>query len=121
MAITIPAAMLVERERQVGAEGYDTAHDDGHCDGELFAVATLYWQLATGVTLPMHEVLGERIPVGFPWDPEWWKPKNPRRDLERAGALCLAEIERLKRCGRPYAHVEDKLALMVQAYEGLTA
>ncbi|ECW2960719.1 hypothetical protein F3X75_02065 [Salmonella enterica subsp. enterica] len=25
---------------------------------------------------------------------EWWKPSSPRRDLVKAGALILAEIER---------------------------
>jgi hypothetical protein len=28
---------------------------------------------------------------------EWWKPTNRRRDLVKAGALILAEIERLDR------------------------
>lgn len=33
----------------------------------------------------------------WPWSREWWKPKNPRRDLVKAGALIVAEIERLDR------------------------
>jgi hypothetical protein len=33
----------------------------------------------------------------WPWDRKWWKPKDRRRDLVRAGALILAEIERLDR------------------------
>jgi hypothetical protein len=33
----------------------------------------------------------------WPWSKDWWKPKTPRRDLVRAGALSLAEIERLDR------------------------
>ena len=32
-----------------------------------------------------------------PGNLRYQKPKTPQRDLERAGALCLAEIERLKR------------------------
>lgn len=31
------------------------------------------------------------------WDRSWWKPTNRRRDLVKAGALILAEIERLDR------------------------
>ncbi|HCE9784511.1 TPA: hypothetical protein NH348_003290 [Pseudomonas aeruginosa] len=33
----------------------------------------------------------------WPWDEEWWKPKSARENLVRAGALVLAEIERLDR------------------------
>lgn len=43
-------------------------------------------------------VLKGQWPVcGKPWDEKWWKPKNPRRDLVKAGALILAEIERIDR------------------------
>jgi hypothetical protein len=31
------------------------------------------------------------------WAEHWFKPKDPRRDLVRAAALCIAEIERLDR------------------------
>jgi hypothetical protein len=31
------------------------------------------------------------------WSISWLKPTNPRRDLVKAGALILAEIERLDR------------------------
>lgn len=37
------------------------------------------------------------VPPTWPWGAEWWKPKEPRRDLVRAGALIIAEIERLDR------------------------
>jgi hypothetical protein len=33
----------------------------------------------------------------WPWSREWWQPKDRRRDLVRAGALIVAEIERLDR------------------------
>jgi len=33
----------------------------------------------------------------WPWAEKWWKPKNERRDLVKAAALILAEIERLDR------------------------
>lgn len=33
----------------------------------------------------------------WPWQRKWWKPKDPRRDLVRAGALIIAEIERIDR------------------------
>jgi hypothetical protein len=33
----------------------------------------------------------------WPWDRKWWKPTDRRRDLVKAAALILAEIERLDR------------------------
>jgi hypothetical protein len=39
----------------------------------------------------------DTAPDGWPWAPELWKPANARRDLVKAGALILAEIERLDR------------------------
>jgi hypothetical protein len=33
----------------------------------------------------------------WPWDASWWKPASNRRNLVKAGALILAEIERLDR------------------------
>ena len=33
-------------------------------------------------------------PPHWPWALNWWKPKDRRRDLIRAGALIVAELER---------------------------
>lgn len=125
----VPAAILAERERQIGEEGFDAAHDASHDDGELLAVARMYYQLAIGGVLPMRTGWspadsrdpGPRVPVGWPWADHWWKPRTARRNLERGGALCLAEIDRLRRGGRPAAHVEEQLGLIVSAYNGLVA
>jgi len=74
--------VLVERERQKAAEGWTPEHDDEHANGSIALAAAAY---ASG-----YEWI-------WPWDGTWWKPKSPRRDLVRAGALILAEIERLDR------------------------
>jgi hypothetical protein len=37
------------------------------------------------------------MPEMWPWSREWWKPRNSRRDLVRAAALIVAEIERVDR------------------------
>jgi hypothetical protein len=37
------------------------------------------------------------MPGIWPWSPDWWKPRDARRNLERAAALIIAEIERLDR------------------------
>lgn len=81
--------IAAERERQQKQEGYSTAHDDEHAEGELAQAAACY-------------AIGRRIPIGlnrtlWPWSEADFKPKNRRADLIRAGALIVAEIERLDR------------------------
>ncbi len=84
--------IAAERRRQIQEEGWTTDHDDQHIRGEMATVAALY------AMPPRHSVnLLEYI---FPasWDRyAWWKPKTRRRDLIRAGALIVAEIERMDR------------------------
>ncbi|MNC99215.1 hypothetical protein D3C83_174210 [compost metagenome] len=44
------------------------------------------------------ELMGEgTLEMSWPWEGCWWKPTGRRRDLVKAGALILAEIERLDR------------------------
>lgn len=117
----IPQSFLAERQRQVSEEGWSSEHDDHHGNGELLLVAGMYYRRAIGQTMPMRKARPisdptSTVPIGWPWDARWWKPKTPARDLERAGALCLAEIDRLKRKDRPVAHVEETLSLIVSAY-----
>lgn len=82
--------VLAERCRQIEAEGWTSAHDDEHLmRGSLAAAAACYALSAAG--------LKNAAPSGWPWSIEWWKPTTPRRDLVKAGALILAEIERLDR------------------------
>lgn len=85
------ADVVGERERQVIGEGFDAAHDDQHSDGSLAMAAVCYAIYAVNpkvCTIPMWP---------RSWHPDWWRPKNPRRDLVRAAALLIAEIERLDR------------------------
>lgn len=119
--LQLPSTILAERVRQELVEGYDASHDDQYDDGNLAAVGTMYYQRAIGLPLMMTEAPnsdGDRVvvPVGFPWDADFWKPKTTRRDLERAGALFLAEVDRLRRLGRKHSHVVDKLRMVVSAY-----
>jgi hypothetical protein len=108
----IPAAILAERKRQRTDERYTLAHDDEYVDGDLRIVAqAYYWHAVKSPalgwqTVPIRDKATSRdmrIPLPWPWAPRWWKPKTPQRDLERAGALCIAELERLER------RVEQKL------------
>lgn len=86
--------VAAERRRQIEAEGWTAGHDDTHKRGELAQAAAAYAYFFTDAenSQPSAEDL-------FPttWSPEWWKPTNHRRDLVKAGALILAEIERLDR------------------------
>lgn len=102
---TNPAVNLVltERIRQIQKHGYDCDHDDENACDEIAALATYYamppaarfWSAkSTGY----GDTLGEAIlPEGWaakPWDGE---ERGRIRELEKAGALILAELERLLR------------------------
>lgn len=92
--------VLTERERQISQEGWSTAHDDEHSQGELRAAAGCY-ALEGSVSdrdskFPRYE-LPDGTPRAWPFNAQQWKPKDRRRDLVRAGALILAELERLDR------------------------
>ncbi len=85
--------VAAERRRQVENEGYDPAHDDEHDNGSMAEAAASYaYQAHNSKPCPAG-----KPPQGWPWDAEWWKPGNSRRMLVKAGALILAEIERLDR------------------------
>ncbi|WP_337264370.1 MULTISPECIES: hypothetical protein [unclassified Serratia (in: enterobacteria)] len=93
------ADVMAERQRQISAEGWTPEHDDEHEDGEL-AIAAASYALQAGAC-PFGPLYNESDwPDFWPWDVRWWKPTNPRRDLVKAGALILAEIERLDRAAK---------------------
>jgi hypothetical protein len=80
-----------ERDRQVEKEGWSQEHDDEHTRRELSTAAGCYLLYTESYPEEGHP------PPEWPWDPEWWKPRDFRRDLVRAGALVLAEIDRVDR------------------------
>lgn len=82
-------SVIAERQRQQSAEGWTPEHDDQYSKSQLLWASSCY------VLNAIHPF--NRIPFDWPWAPEWWKPTNPRRDLVKAGALILAEIERIDR------------------------
>lgn len=85
-----------ERVRQIKEEGWTAEHDDEHRNGEMASAAACYAIAGnTGlgpsdIRLNCHEAL-------WPWEEHWWKPRARRRNLVRAAALIVAEIERLDR------------------------
>jgi hypothetical protein len=81
--------VISERQRQRSVEGWTSEHDDAYQNSELADAAACY-------AIHAHNQ-GFSTPAHWPWAPEWWKQSGARRDLVKAGALILAEIERLDR------------------------
>ncbi|HID9945579.1 TPA: hypothetical protein ACXJMC_002673 [Pseudomonas aeruginosa] len=89
--------VLAERRRQVEAEGWTPEHDDEHDNGEMARAAACY--ALAGSSAPNDGTAALLVSLAWPWDQQWWKPTSARRDLVKACALALAEIERLDRAG----------------------
>jgi len=97
--------VFTERQRQVEQEGWTPEHDDQHENGELAWAAASY---AIHAGEYRENQMACNAASGSPPNfAEWsiwpwpmgigWKPSDRRRDLVKAGALILAEIERLDR------------------------
>ncbi|MEC6026303.1 hypothetical protein [Klebsiella oxytoca] len=95
------ANVLAERKRQVSVEGWTPSHDDAHKNNEMAFAAACYAFHAAAASWDLEDCGTEYdshpAPKNWPWEPEWWKPKSARADLVRAGALILAELERIDR------------------------
>lgn len=108
-----------ERERQIAEEGWSPHHDDTHKSGEMARAAACY-ALQSTLGDPMRSFEAyidggtttfkrKYFKVGtinisyllWPWQGSWWKPTTARRDLVKAAALIVAEIERLDRLAPP--------------------
>lgn len=89
--------VIDERARQWDEEGWTPEHDDTHVNGEMAKAAGCYaWAAAQSDEL--RGVFNQPPPTWpVEWSGEWWKLKDRRRDLVRAAALIIAEIERLDR------------------------
>ncbi|MDF8363323.1 MULTISPECIES: hypothetical protein [Achromobacter] len=87
--------VLAERRRQVDEEGFKVADDNRYQEGQLSAAAAAY-TIDACANVAGHASLS-KPPSVWPWDPKWWRPEGARRNLVKAAALILAEIERLDR------------------------
>lgn len=105
--MTLLEEIQAERKRQIEAEGWTAEHDDEHADGELLRAAVHYLWAGTDKAAPIDS---DGAPLSWPWDVKWWKPRDRRSNLIRAGALCLAEKDRL---GRQTGHVDHKFNLVL--------
>ena len=89
--------IAAERQRQIEQEGWTPKHDDEHNDESLASAAAAY--AIAGVYRSAYGEDTSEPPSDWPWDDSWWKPlpDNRIRELEKAGALIAAEIDRLER------------------------
>ncbi|HGG5305782.1 TPA: hypothetical protein ACJGY0_002622 [Salmonella enterica subsp. enterica serovar Mississippi] len=90
---TAAADVLAERHRQITVKGWTPEHDDTYIGFELAAAAISYIE-------PME---AENY-----WPADWhddsFRPSDYRRNLVKAAALLLAEIERLDRQSQDAHH-----------------
>jgi hypothetical protein len=93
--------IAAERKRQIEEEGWTAKHDSQWENGELVDVAICY-SMSEEERERRPNPLASEFGIYWPWDgSEWWKPTpyNRIRELEKAGALIAAEIDRLQRLG----------------------
>lgn len=97
--------LAAERARQIGKHGWTALHDDTHTEGQLLAAGNCYY--AAGADL------GSEPPKTWPWDREFWQPRGLVRNLTRAGALYIAESERLVRARLPDEDVKRRITNVI--------
>lgn len=81
--------IAVERERQIKDEGYNAEHDHVHEPMTLARAAVSY--------ILCNDEKKRRIAktTYWPWEDKYYKPRDMKRNLIRAGALVAAAIDRL--------------------------
>jgi hypothetical protein len=102
--------IAAERQRQMDEEGWSPEHDAAHGPGVLTNAALVYlmeadfharhpeWANRDQESLRRDALRSDDhgFKSPWPWSAEVFKPsRDPVRDLEKAGALIAAEIDRL--------------------------
>lgn len=88
--------IAAERQRQIEVEGWAPDQDDRHCVGEMACAAAAYAAYSASQNDGSLSAGALSLKL-WPWNWAWWKPTDRRRNLVKAGALIVAEIERLDR------------------------
>jgi len=83
-------AGLLERQRQITVEGFSAERDDQYTGGQLLKAAAVYLLKAAGLATL-------RVLPYWPWERSWLKPGDSQRNLEKAFALLVAEMDRRAR------------------------
>jgi hypothetical protein len=96
--------VLAERQRQIKKEGWTPEHDDEHTEEGSTALGDRMTELVAAATCYLtsfpanYSEKGWHHMTRWPWNYDSYKPQCGRRgQLVKAGALILAEIERLDR------------------------
>lgn len=90
--------VAVERHRQQMMEGWTPPHDDAHKGGQMAGAAACYAMHGLSIgNVDLQSAVRRAVRDLWPWSEHWWKPTDRRRDLVKAAALIVAEIERLDR------------------------
>lgn len=88
--------VLAERQRQISAEGWTPEHDDEHDSGSM-AIAAACYAIADRKDVQVQTLNIRMLWRWTGWADLWFKPKDRRHNLVRAGALIIAEVERIDR------------------------
>lgn len=102
--------IAAERRRQIETKGYTPQHDDAHTGSELAQAAACYAQIETMLIRDYSDLnlINDWARANWPWDESTLKVnRDPVRMLVKAGALIIAEIDRLQRINPP--KFEDSL------------
>ena len=99
--------VLTERRRQITAKGWDHDHDDAQRNDEIAAFAAVYAMPEGARDWPAKETgfgrtFAEAL-IPFCWEPKFG---DRRRDLVKAAALLVAEIERIDRAAIAASEME---------------
>ena len=78
---------LRQMSKEAEGEGFSAERDDDYTGEELTSAATSY----------LHADDHEFAKIFWPFPASWFKPASKIRNLERAGALIAAEIDRVLR------------------------
>jgi hypothetical protein len=76
-----------ERKRQIEVEGYDANHDFNEPLNSIVAAAVSY---------AMVDIDKREAEAWWNWDWKFWKPKDRKRNLVRAGALIAAALDKIQ-------------------------
>jgi len=99
-------AIAAERFRQIDAEGWTPEHDDEHASGVMARAGACYAMMPAFRRTGAYSI-NPNMAGMWPWDRTWWKPADDRRDLVRAGALIVAELDkqdRNRKVGQDWVH-----------------
>lgn len=92
-----------ERNRQIESEGFDSKHDENNSTADLISAAIAYLESAKIASICGEEFSEDSrisaMKVNWPkwWDKSWIKPGTVDRDLEKAGALVAAALDRFNK------------------------